>query len=195
MNSRTLIAAAVASACAWPLAAVARDTHSTHVSSASPAFSFSPIVTPHSVDESAPWLTAEETRARHTRGASYVSLPNPQSPWSPNESGAVNYAEEMRDRAQHVAAVEQTRVAVIRENERIARVERERLAQIEAERLEAERLAAAAANPAPESATVIATAPIGSPLTRRMARRFCSRRTAAALSISGSRPATAASAA
>ena len=105
MNSRTLIAAAVASACAWPLAAVARDTHSTHVSSASPAFSFSPIVTPHSVDESAPWLTAEETRARHTRGAGYVSLPNPQSPWSPNESGAVNYAEEMRDRAQRVATV------------------------------------------------------------------------------------------
>ena len=149
MKSRTLIAIAVAGACAWPVAAAARDTTS-----------WSEASTPHSVSESAPWMTAEETRASQTRmnPATYVSMANPQTPVSPNESGQPDYAQEIRQRAQQVAAVEQTRVAVVRENERIAALERERVAALERERLEAlERERLAAATPA-ESMTV-ATAP------------------------------------
>lgn len=165
MNSKTLIAAAVAGACAWPIAAAARISGpaDTITTSAAPTATFSEAITPHSVSESAPWMTAEETRARHTK-ANYASMPNPQSPWSPNESGPANYAEDMRERVQHVASVEQARVAVARiESERLASIERERLANIERERLaniERERLASSAAASS-EGGTVIAVAPVG----------------------------------
>jgi len=149
MQARTLIAIAVAGACAWPVAAAARDAR------------WSEAGIPHSVSESAPWMTAEEMRARQTpiNPATYVSMANPQTPFSPNESGQSDYAQEIRQRVQQVAAVEQTRVAVVRENERIAALERERVAALERERLEAlerERLAAAT----PAEPVTVATAPV-----------------------------------
>jgi hypothetical protein len=106
-------------------------------------------------------MTAEETRARQTpmNPATYVSMANPQTPFSPNESGQPDYAQENRQRVQQVAAVEQTRVAVVRENERIAALERDRVAALERERAEAlerERLAAAA----PAEPVTVATAPV-----------------------------------
>ena len=155
MQSRTLIAIAVAGACAWPVAAAARDTTS-----------WSEASMPHSVSESAPWMTAEETRASQTRmnPATYVSMANPQTPVSPNESGQADYAQEIRQRAQQVAAVEQTRVAVVRENERIAALERERVAALERERLEAlERERLAAATPAESMTVATAPAPAAAP--------------------------------
>ena len=150
MKSRTLIAAAVAAACAWPMLAAAKGaTHSGGSTSWTPAAAspadasratvavpvFVETITPHSVNESAPWMTAEETRAHHTR-VQGPSLPNPQTPWSASESGPADYAQDMRERAQQVAAVERQRVAVARiESERLAAAERERLAALEQERL------------------------------------------------------------
>jgi hypothetical protein len=98
-------------------------------------------------------MTAEQTRARNTR-AQYASLPNPQTPWSANESAPARYAEEMRERAQHVASVTQARVVVARiESERLATLERERLESIERERL-------ASSAPPAESGTVVGLAPL-----------------------------------
>jgi len=87
---------------------------------AAPASAFSEVVTPLSVNESAPWLTAQQARARNTRMQS-ASLPNPETPWSANESAPARYTEDMRDRARHVASVRQARADV-------ARIEIERLA-------------------------------------------------------------------
>lgn len=157
MNSKTLIAVAVAGACAWPIAAAARISAGDAVTtSTAPTAGFAEVITPHSVSESAPWMTVEETRARHTK-VNLGSMPNPQSPWSPNESGPSNYAEEMRERVQHVASVEQTRVAVARiESERLASIERERLANIERERL----ASSAAASSEGGTVTAVAVAPV-----------------------------------
>jgi hypothetical protein len=129
---------------------------STSFATTAPAFP--EVLTPLSVSESAPWLTAQQSRARNTRVQS-ASLPNPQTPWSSNESAPARYTEEMRDQARHVASVQQARVAVARmESERRAAIERERLAAIERERLaniERERLANA-----PESSTAAAITPV-----------------------------------
>lgn len=69
--------------------------------------------TPLSAQESMYGRTAADRRqpraAARTRAA---SLPNPQTPWSPNESGTNHYAQEMQAYRQHVASVEQTRIAV-----------------------------------------------------------------------------------
>ena len=175
MKSRTLIAAAVAGACAWPMFAAAKGATTSGGSLSSSVSTSSSVdegasvtagpvfvetITPHSVSESAPWMTAEETRARHTRVQS-PSLPNPQTPWSVSESGPNDYAQDMRERAQQVAAVEQQRVAVARiESERLAAIERERLAALEQQRLEnleRERLATIGT---PESATAVSAAPM-----------------------------------
>jgi len=125
-----------------------RSQQSTAFATPSP---FAEVITPLSVNESAPWLTAQQTRARNNRIQS-ASLPNPETPWSVNESAPARYAEDMRDRARHVASVRQARLDVARiERERLAAIERERLAAIEQERLasiERERLATA-----PESST------------------------------------------
>ena len=184
MKSRTLIAAAVAAACAWPMLAAAKGATNSGGSLSWPSSAASAVedsratvaapvfvetITPHSVDESAPWMTAEDARARHTR-AQGPSLPNPQTPWSVSESGPSDYAQDMRERAQQVAAVEQQRVAVARiESERVAAAERERLAALEQERLdtlERERLASigstgstAAVGTAPAQPDLAAPAP------------------------------------
>jgi hypothetical protein len=106
------------------------------------------VITPSSVDESAPQLsvsgshlgttpastamqvqtapapvettaayTAQETtwsaselRNRQAR-ARRAGMPNPQTPWSPNESGSNHYAEDMQAHRQHVASLEQARIA------------------------------------------------------------------------------------
>jgi len=125
---------------------------------AAPAAAFVEVITPLSVNESAPWLTPQQSRARNTYVQS-ASLPNPQTPWSANESAPARYNEEMRDQARHVASVQQRRVAIARmESERLAAIKRERLAAIERERLasiERERLANA-----PESSTAAIVAPV-----------------------------------
>jgi hypothetical protein len=124
---------------------------------AAPAPAFVEVITPLSVNESAPWLTAQQSRARNTLVQS-ASLPNPQTPWSANESAPARYNEEMRDQARHVASVQQRRVVIARmESERLAAIEREQLAAIERERLasiERERLASA-----PESSTAVISTP------------------------------------
>jgi hypothetical protein len=98
------------------------------------------VITPSSVDESAPQLTssrphlnstqsqtgpamagttaaygAEETalsaaelRSAQAR-ARRAGMANPQTPWSPSESGANNYAQDMQAYRQHVASLEQAR--------------------------------------------------------------------------------------
>jgi len=146
MISRTLIAAAVTAACTWPtLAAAARSDDTSDTGQWV-------VITPSSVDESAPWRAAESQRTRIPRqiasapvqvATSGYSMPNPITPWSPNESGEMRYNEDMRMRAQHVASVEQRRVAVTRmEQERLAAIERERVAALERERTEREQAAA-----------------------------------------------------
>jgi hypothetical protein len=75
------------------------------------------VVTPLSVDESPAWPTAETRRKeRAALRTKVVSLPNPQTPWSPNESGPDRYAEDMRAYRQHVASVEQARIATAAAN-------------------------------------------------------------------------------
>jgi hypothetical protein len=69
------------------------------------------VVTPLSVDESAPWLTVEDKRKQRAAvRTKVVSLANPQTPWSPNESGTDRYAQDMREYREHVASVEQARI-------------------------------------------------------------------------------------
>jgi hypothetical protein len=135
-----------------------RTQQGTGFAATATASSFSEVVTPLSVNESAPWLTAQQARARNTRMQS-ASLPNPDTPWSANESAPARYTEEMRDRTRHVASVRQARVDVAQmESERLAAIERERLAAIEQERLaniERERLANA-----PESSAVAVITPV-----------------------------------
>jgi hypothetical protein len=141
MKQKNLIAAAVAAACAWPLLATAKgpiDASPGHWEVVTPAsvdesapsltgrvshlgtggastqtqVAAAPaeVITPASVDESAPSLTVKDNRQRttHVRAA---SLPNPQTPWSPNESGANRYAEDMQFHADQAAAVEQAQIA------------------------------------------------------------------------------------
>ena len=71
------------------------------------------VITPLSAQESMYGRTADDRRqpraAARTRTA---SLPNPRTPWSPNESGTNHYAQEMQAYREHVASVEQTRIAV-----------------------------------------------------------------------------------
>lgn len=128
MTRKKLMVLSVAAACAAPMIAQANWE----------------VVTPSSVDESAPQLTlsrshlgtpsatastrtgsaavettaaytAQETtlsaadlRSRQAR-ARTASLPNPQTPWSPNESGSNHYSQDMQAYRQHVASLEQAR--------------------------------------------------------------------------------------
>jgi hypothetical protein len=70
------------------------------------------VVTPLSVDESPAWPTAEtRRRERVALRTEAVSLANPQTPWSPNESGPARYGEDMQAYRQHVASVDQARIA------------------------------------------------------------------------------------
>ena len=130
MTRKKLMVLSVAAACAAPMIAQANWE----------------VVTPSSVDESAPQLTnsrshlgtapamaashaqtasaapatsaaytapettlsAADLRARQAR-ARTASLPNPQTPWSPNESGANHYSQDMQSYRQQVASLEQAR--------------------------------------------------------------------------------------
>jgi hypothetical protein len=75
------------------------------------------VAAPLSVDESAPSRIAQDKRQpRAATRAKVVSLPNPQTPWSPNESGANRYTEDMQAYRQHVASVEQAHIAVAAAN-------------------------------------------------------------------------------
>lgn len=55
----------------------------------------------------------------HTARASR-SMPNPQTPWSPNEAGLNTFAEDMRDHALHVAEVERAHIAAAEWNAHLA---------------------------------------------------------------------------
>jgi hypothetical protein len=101
------------------------------------------VTTPLSVDESAPSRIAQDKRQpRAATRAKVVSLPNPQTPWSPNESGANRYTEDMQAYRQHVASVEQAHIAVAAAN---AAAE---AAAVAAAKAEADAAALAAAQPA-----------------------------------------------
>jgi len=52
-------------------------------------------------------IAAQRKHTARTGGG----MPNPQTPWSPNESGEPNYAQEMQAYRQQVASVEQARIA------------------------------------------------------------------------------------
>lgn len=70
------------------------------------------IVTPLADNEVGPnELPRQHAERRDGTIARTVALPNPQTPWSPNESGPNAYGEFMRESADHLAAVEQARVA------------------------------------------------------------------------------------
>jgi hypothetical protein len=72
------------------------------------------VITPSSSDESAPWLTAEEQRSHHAPAiVAGVGMPNPQTPWSPNESGPADYAGDMQAYSEHLASVEQAHFAAL----------------------------------------------------------------------------------
>ena len=144
MTRKKLIVLSVATACAWPMLVQAIGVGSTYEAG------HWEVITPSSVDESAPHLafsrshlgtpraagsiqasvsapqyteaaavgaTSEASMTsvtgdkRQRTAARRMSLPNPQTPWSPNESGPNHYSEDMRSYARHVAAVEQARVA------------------------------------------------------------------------------------
>jgi hypothetical protein len=53
-------------------------------------------------------LSAADLRARQAR-ARTASLPNPQTPWSPNESGTNDFSQDTQEYRQHVASLEQAR--------------------------------------------------------------------------------------
>jgi hypothetical protein len=143
MKSKTLIAVAVASACGWPaVAAATQDAqesghwavitpmsvsesgswieHGPAIATITPrraliaagAPAMDPAV-PASVDESAPWMTAERA-PRFVLATPAASLPNPQVPFGISEAGPIRYAEEVRAQAEHVAAVEHARIAAAR---------------------------------------------------------------------------------
>ncbi|MES2564170.1 MAG: hypothetical protein V4637_15780 [Pseudomonadota bacterium] len=166
MTSKNLISTAVAAACGiLSVSAFAQTMRSAEVQHSSHPVMVQEVITPFSVSDSGPSWPMPDTRARrvpdHT--VAYVSLPNPQTPFSPNESGPVNYAQEMRERAHHVASVAQARVNVARiESERLAAIERERVEAIERERLaalERERLANAQTSPTGDA--TMSSAPVG----------------------------------
>jgi hypothetical protein len=72
------------------------------------------VITPSSVDESAPWMTAEMQRQLYAGTiVASAGMPNPHTPWSPNESGANNYAGEMQSYVEHVASVDQAHIAAV----------------------------------------------------------------------------------
>ena len=72
------------------------------------------VITPSSSNESAPWLTAEEQRSHHAPAiVAGVGMANPQTPWSPNESGPADYAGDMQAYSEHVASVEQAHMAAL----------------------------------------------------------------------------------
>jgi hypothetical protein len=98
MKSRTLIAVAVASALGASSAALAGDFN--HGVSAGPV----------SVSEAGPPLVVHDVHAP-LRTAGF--MPNPQTPLSPNESAPWAMVDEMHERAEHVAMVENARIAVI----------------------------------------------------------------------------------
>ena len=110
------------------------------------------VVTPLSVDESAPWLTTQDKLRQHRAATRtrLASLPNPQTPWSPNESGANRYTEDMQAYRQHVASVEQTRNATIAANQAAE------AAAVAAAKAAAEAAAVASAQPAPADPTTTA---------------------------------------
>lgn len=170
MSSRKLISVAVGAACAViSMGASAQSARSWDASQSTGPVMVQEVMTPSSVDESRPSGQMPHQRAMRTAAGNtnYVSLPNPQTPMSPNESGPVNYNQELRERAQHVASVEQTRMTIARvERERVAAIERERAEAAEQERqaaVERERQASLAA--APEGANVSASAPAQSTST------------------------------
>lgn len=166
MSSRKLISIAVGAACAMvSIGASAQSARSSEANQSTGPVMVQEVITPYSVNESGPsWPEANQRATRAvSSNTNYVSLPNPQTPMSPNESGPVNYNQEMRERAQHVASVEQTRMTIARvERERVAAIERERAEAAEQERqaaIERERQANLAA--APEGSNVNAAAPVG----------------------------------
>jgi hypothetical protein len=72
------------------------------------------VITPSASDESAPWLTAEEQRSHHAPAiVAGTGMPNPQTPWSPNESGPADYAGDMQAYSEHLASVEQAHFAAL----------------------------------------------------------------------------------
>ena len=91
MNSKVFLAAAVAGVC-WSLAASANE----------------PL--PYSANEtsaSTGTVYSYDTKTGGYKG--WGPMANPQLPYSPNEGEAPRYGEEMRERAQQLAAVEQIR--------------------------------------------------------------------------------------
>jgi hypothetical protein len=171
MNSRTLVAAAVAAACTWPtLATAARDTYSGEAG-------YWTVSTPSSVDESAPWKAADSARMRISQPAAITSsLSAPTfteviTPLSVSESAPWQTLPPARARSARIQSaslaspqtpwspnesaparynedmrVRAQQVASVQQTrDTIARIESERLAAIERERLaaiEQERLAA-----------------------------------------------------
>jgi len=163
MKNKTLVALAVAHALAFPLAA------SAHWEIAIPSSVSEVGISAQQLAHNASFLTAraapeaqrpaaiatqvEETVASaqgsnvasRTRTAARTrSLPNPKTPWSPSEVGHSDYATEMRDYAQHVASLDETRVAIAK-----AEAEAEALAVAEAAAQAAAEAAALAAANAP----------------------------------------------
>ncbi|MGZ5224467.1 MAG: hypothetical protein ACXWCS_09885 [Burkholderiales bacterium] len=170
MNSRTLIAAAVAAACTWPtLATAARDTYSGDAG-------YWAVSTPSSVDESAPWKAADLPRTRNTQQAAMSSSQSASmfsevmTPASVSESAPWLATQQLRARSTQLQSAslaspqtpwspnesaparfnEDMRVraqqlaSVQQARIAVARIESERLAAIEQERLaaiERERLA------------------------------------------------------
>jgi hypothetical protein len=169
MMSRTLIAAAVAAACTWPVAATAaRDPYTADAGHWT-------VSTPSSVNESAPWKAADVTPSRRSQqsagfAASQSAFSEVVTPLSVNESAPWLTAQQTRARNSRIQSAslpnpetpwsanesaparyaEEMRdrarhVASVRQARlEVARIERERLAAIERERLaaiEQERLA------------------------------------------------------
>ncbi|MGZ5117052.1 MAG: hypothetical protein ACXWI6_07390 [Burkholderiales bacterium] len=163
MNSRTLIAAAVAAACTWPtLATAARDTYSGDAG-------YWAVSTPSSVDESAPWKAADLPRTRNTQQAAMSSSQSASmfsevmTPASVSESAPWLATQQLRARSTQLQSAslaspqtpwspnesaparfnEDMRVraqqlaSVQQARIAVARIESERLAAIERERLAA----------------------------------------------------------
>jgi hypothetical protein len=67
---------------------------------------YAEVSTPPSADARARSNTVDSRHQRSTRARSAAaSMPNPQTPWSPNESGPNNYAADMQKQTQHLASV------------------------------------------------------------------------------------------
>ena len=95
MMSRTLIAAAVAAACTWPVAAsAARDAYTSDAGHWT-------VSTPSSVDESAPWKAADMTQSRRSQqstglAATPSAFSEVVTPLSVNESAPWLTAQQAR---------------------------------------------------------------------------------------------------